>query len=106
MSLDNPRKPAPRAGRQERRAGGHSRVIAGVFVSPIRIVFRVVSGDDADGPQGRDVMPFRFAEVRCPYCESADVLEGLSVPVEYLCARCEREFVVQTDRAVLVGANG
>lgn len=64
--------------------GGHSRVIAGVFVSPIRRVFRIVSGDDADGRQGSDVTLSVCAEVRCPYCESAEVLEGFSVPVEYV----------------------
>lgn len=47
-----------------------------------------------------------FAEVHCPNCGSADVLEGFFVPVQYLCTRCEREFVVEADRNALVGANG
>lgn len=68
-------------------------------------MFRVISGDDADDRPGSDVMLFLFAEVHCPFCGSADVLEGFSVPAEYLCARCEREFVVESDRAALVGVS-
>lgn len=59
-----------------------------------------------DDCQGSVAMRLLFAEVHCPNCGSAEVIEGFSEPVDYLCARCEREFVVEADRAALAAANG